>query len=55
MKAARLYGPGDIRVDQIEEPVPGKGQVKVKVVLQLTGLAVDPMLTKRTCAVQIAW
>lgn len=31
MKAARFYGPGDIRVEQIEEPVAGKGQVKVKV------------------------
>ncbi|KAF9461748.1 alcohol dehydrogenase GroES domain protein [Collybia nuda] len=31
MKAARLYGPGDIRVEQVEEPVAGKGQVKVKI------------------------
>ncbi|KAF9461749.1 alcohol dehydrogenase GroES domain protein [Collybia nuda] len=31
MKAARSYGPGDIRVEQIEEPVAGEGQVKVKI------------------------
>ncbi|RDB17389.1 (R,R)-butanediol dehydrogenase [Hypsizygus marmoreus] len=31
MKAARYYGPGDIRVEQIPEPVAGKGQVKVKI------------------------
>lgn len=29
MKAVRFHGPGDIRLDEIEEPVCGKGQVKV--------------------------
>lgn len=29
MKAVRFHGPKDIRVEQIEEPVCGKGQVKV--------------------------
>lgn len=29
MKAVRFHGPRDIRVEQIEEPVCGKGQVKV--------------------------
>ncbi|KAG6872562.1 hypothetical protein C0995_008835 [Termitomyces sp. Mi166 len=30
MKAARFYGPGDIRVEDIAEPVASTGQVKVK-------------------------
>lgn len=29
MKAVRFHGPGDIRLDEVEEPVCGKGQVKV--------------------------
>lgn len=29
MKSVRFHGPGDIRVEEIEEPVCGKGQVKV--------------------------
>ncbi|KAG6852878.1 hypothetical protein C0991_008391 [Blastosporella zonata] len=31
MKAARFYGPGDVRIEDIGEPVASKGQVKVKV------------------------
>jgi (R,R)-butanediol dehydrogenase / meso-butanediol dehydrogenase / diacetyl reductase len=31
MKAARFYGPGDIRVDDVAEPTPGAGQVQVTV------------------------
>ena len=31
MKAARTYGPFDIRVDDIPEPTPGPGEVKVKI------------------------
>ncbi|KAF5350470.1 hypothetical protein D9756_008627 [Leucocoprinus leucothites] len=31
MKAARFYGPGDVRVENIPEPVAKEGQVKVKV------------------------
>lgn len=31
MRAARFYGPGDIRVEDTPEPVPKEGQVKVKV------------------------
>jgi len=31
MRAARFYGPGDIRVEDIPEPMPKEGQVKVKV------------------------
>ncbi|KAG5352462.1 hypothetical protein C0989_002172 [Termitomyces sp. Mn162] len=31
MKAARYYGPGDIRVEDIAEPVASNGQVKVKI------------------------
>ncbi|KAH8433441.1 uncharacterized protein LDX57_011075 [Aspergillus melleus] len=30
MKAVRFHGPGDIRIEEIEEPVCGKGQVKVR-------------------------
>lgn len=29
MRAVRFHGRGDIRVDEIEEPVCGDGQVKV--------------------------
>ncbi|KXN81207.1 (R,R)-butanediol dehydrogenase [Leucoagaricus sp. SymC.cos] len=31
MKAARFYGVGDVRVEDIPEPVPKEGQVKVKI------------------------
>jgi len=31
MRAARYYGPGDIRIEQIPEPVPKPGQVKIKI------------------------
>ncbi|OCH91175.1 alcohol dehydrogenase GroES domain protein [Obba rivulosa] len=31
MKAARYYGPGNIRIEEIPEPVPKPGQVKIKV------------------------
>lgn len=31
MKAARYYGPGDVRVEQVEEPVVKAGQIKIKV------------------------
>jgi len=31
VKAARYYGQGDIRVDDIPEPTPGPGQVQVAV------------------------
>jgi (R,R)-butanediol dehydrogenase / meso-butanediol dehydrogenase / diacetyl reductase len=31
MKAARFYGPGDIRIDDVPEPTPGPGQVQVDV------------------------
>ncbi|KAJ5714620.1 uncharacterized protein N7483_011801 [Penicillium malachiteum] len=30
MQSVRFHGPGDIRLDQVEEPVCGKGQVKMK-------------------------
>lgn len=29
MKSVRFHGPRDIRLDEVEEPVCGKGQVKV--------------------------
>ena len=28
MRAARFYGPGDIRIEDIPEPMPKEGQVK---------------------------
>lgn len=31
MRAVRYYGPGDLRVEQIPEPVAGDGQVKIKI------------------------
>ncbi len=31
MRAARYYGPGDVRVEDIPEPETRKGQVKIKV------------------------
>ena len=31
MRAVRYYGPGDMRVEDIPEPVTGDGQVKIKV------------------------
>jgi (R,R)-butanediol dehydrogenase / meso-butanediol dehydrogenase / diacetyl reductase len=31
MKQARTYGPFDIRIDDVPEPVPGPGEVKVKI------------------------
>lgn len=30
MKSVRFHGRGDVRVDEVEEPVCGKGQVKVR-------------------------
>jgi len=30
MKAARFYGKGDIRVEEIPEPEPGPGEIKIK-------------------------
>jgi (R,R)-butanediol dehydrogenase / meso-butanediol dehydrogenase / diacetyl reductase len=31
MRAARYYGPGDVRIDEIPEPEPGDGQVAIRV------------------------
>ncbi|KAJ3554046.1 hypothetical protein NM688_g3309 [Phlebia brevispora] len=31
MRAARFYGPGDVRIDEVPEPKPQKGQVKIKI------------------------
>lgn len=33
MMSARFHGPGDIRVDTIEEPMCDKGQVKVCMII----------------------
>ncbi|KDR76847.1 hypothetical protein GALMADRAFT_225704 [Galerina marginata CBS 339.88] len=35
MKAARYYGPGDVRIEEIAEPQPKHGQVKIKVTSSL--------------------
>jgi hypothetical protein len=39
MRAARFHGRGDIRIDQIEEPVCGEGQVKVCVPIYFSNSA----------------
>lgn len=31
MKVARLYGPRDVRVEEIDEPEPGPRELKIKV------------------------
>ena len=31
MKAIRLYGPGDFRLDELPRPVPGPGEVLLQV------------------------
>ena len=36
MKAARLYGPGDLRIEDVPRPVPGPGEVLVQVEVALT-------------------
>ncbi|HEY8029213.1 MAG TPA: zinc-binding dehydrogenase [Gaiellaceae bacterium] len=36
MRALRWYGPGDVRVDEVPEPVPGPGEVLVQVEVALT-------------------
>jgi hypothetical protein len=33
MKSVRFHGPGDIRIEEIDEPACGKGQVKVGQIL----------------------
>ncbi|KAM6501141.1 alcohol dehydrogenase GroES domain protein [Amanita muscaria] len=38
MKAARYYGPGDIRIEEIDKPVPKSGQVLIKVCICGTDL-----------------
>ncbi|KAF9452124.1 sorbitol dehydrogenase [Macrolepiota fuliginosa MF-IS2] len=45
MKAGRYYGPGDIRIDNIPDPVPKPGQVKVKVTQALCGSDLHAYLT----------
>ena len=36
MKAARLYAPGDLRVEDVPKPEPGPGDVLVQVEVALT-------------------
>ena len=36
MKAARFYAPGDLRVEEVPDPVPGKGDVLVQIEVALT-------------------
>src|SRR3954465_14010965 len=31
MKAARLYGPRDLRVEQIDDPTPGPGEALIRI------------------------
>jgi len=46
MKSARFHGPGDIRVDAIEEPMCGKGQVKVRIMIQDTGCSIKTIICR---------
>jgi L-iditol 2-dehydrogenase len=36
MKAARFYAPGDLRIEDVADPVPGKGDVLVQIEVALT-------------------
>ncbi|MBK5256401.1 MAG: alcohol dehydrogenase catalytic domain-containing protein [Vicinamibacteria bacterium] len=36
MKAAVLYGPGDVRVEDLEDPIPGPGEIVVQTLAALT-------------------
>jgi hypothetical protein len=54
MKAARFYGPGDVRVEDIPEPVLREGQVKVKV-SNLPNLQTGEANHSRHTLLQIAW
>ena len=36
MKAARFYAPGDLRIEDVPDPVPGKGDVLVQIEVALT-------------------
>lgn len=49
MKAARYYGPGDIRVEQVPEPQPKKGQVKIKVCSDFKNRSFDALMRKNIC------
>lgn len=42
MRAVRFHGRGDIRLDEIEEPVCGNGQVKASLALLLIAFAALP-------------
>lgn len=46
MKSARFHGPGDIRVDAIEEPICGKGQVKVRIIISDTACSTKLMICR---------
>jgi hypothetical protein len=41
MKSVRFHGSGDIRVDEIEEPMCSKGQVKVCIMVQVTSCNIN--------------
>ena len=36
MKAARFYAPGDLRIEEVPDPVPAKGDVLVQVEVALS-------------------
>ena len=38
MKSVRFHGPRDVRIDEVEEPICGKGQVKVRPTPILQGM-----------------
>ncbi|KAF9453381.1 2,3-butanediol dehydrogenase [Macrolepiota fuliginosa MF-IS2] len=45
MKAGRYYGPGDIRVDDVSDPIPKLEQVKIRVVNGICGSDLHAYLT----------
>lgn len=42
MRAVRFHGRGDIRIDEVEEPVCGNGQVKASLALLLIAFVTLP-------------
>lgn len=46
MKAAVLYGPGDVRVEEVKDPVPGPGEIVVRTIAAFT-CGTDRKVVKR--------
>ncbi|PIL28383.1 hypothetical protein GSI_09534 [Ganoderma sinense ZZ0214-1] len=50
MRAMQYYGPGDVRLEEIPEPVVGPGQGKIKVCTLSSNLLLTGFLTTRQVA-----